>query len=721
MTGDPRSTARPPRASHAIGELARGSLVDQKYVIERLLGRGGMGTVYEATHLLLDRPVALKLLKSARLRDGRRLLREGKNLASIAHPNVVEIHDLGTTSDGSPYLVMELVRGVTLARHVETHGPLSVAEAVDLGMELLSALSAAHQRGIAHLDLKPDNVMLTVEDGQRHAKVLDFGLSLSLGDVEIAGTPGYLSPEQAHAKPADARADLFGWGATMFHALVGRPPYRATTIAEVRERLAAPLPSVKSLRADVPSALDAVIARALSLDPADRFIDASAALGALATALRGSLLPARGAYALVAEAEANTAAQCAAYARNAGLEVRVARDGVEAMSIVHRLGPPRVLLVNLSLPRCDGFALIKQLRALAGPQQTAIIAASTMPSLRAAARSLRTDRGIANIIPSLRSAELVEQVVTSALDRDEREAEPELDRDAVIRREGARLARIEQMGLVDDLPPDEGLQRLISDVADACGVPIAVISLILSDKQWFKAHVGLGGPLAEARGGSRELSFCQHAIEGSEVLVVPDARSHPVFADNPLVKSGAIGGYIGAPITTPDGAVIGTLCVIDKSPLELGGDVVDALAKLARRVAGELELRARKPASASEGRRADSARAEIEDAFGAADVAAMLLDPDRVVCRISDSLAQLMSLEKSEVMGKPRSEVLELFAQRFRDPDDYRKRVAALPRGPFAARAVLRPRAQERDLLWYAKPIELDGGVFHLEVFKLLA
>lgn len=149
------------------------------------------------------------------------------------------------------------------------------------------------------------------------------------------------------------------------------------------------------------------------------------------------------------------------------------------------------------------------------------------------------------------------------------------------------------MRLVDEGPPEAELQALVTEVAQAFGVPVALLSLVLGDRQWFKAHVGLPPSLARARGTPRDWAFCHHVVQGRESLVVPDATRHPVFRDNPLVREGIVGSYAGAPLLTSTGEVLGSLCVIDTRPLVLGAQDLAALRELARRVAADLEQQAR--------------------------------------------------------------------------------------------------------------------------------
>ncbi len=206
------------------------------YRVEGVLGHGGMGIVYRAWHLRLDRAVALKMLLAgpyARPEERERFLREAQAVAALRHPNIVQVHDVGEV-DGRPYFTMELVEGGDLAEQIQGV-PQPARQAADLVATLADAVHAAHQSGIVHRDLKPSNILLT-EDGT--PKVTDFGLARRLeGDGGLTlsgaplGTPSYMAPEQARGdKDAIGPAtDVYALGAILYELLTGRPPFRAET------------------------------------------------------------------------------------------------------------------------------------------------------------------------------------------------------------------------------------------------------------------------------------------------------------------------------------------------------------------------------------------------------------------------------------------------------------------------------------------------------------
>jgi serine/threonine-protein kinase len=264
-------------------------VVRGRFVIERELGRGGMGIVVLARDLALDRLVAIKVLPSVLARQPHlreRFLREARTAAGLSHPNVVPIHAVEAHGD-VVFFVMGFVDGETLARRVARGGPLPAREATRVLRDVTWALAYAHGRGVIHRDVKPDNILLDRASGR--ALVTDFGIarvedapsSLTL-DGHVMGTAQYMSPEQAAGEPLDGRSDLYALGAVGFVALTGRPPFVAPTVpALLAMQVMHDAPPVASQRADVPPRLAAVIDRCLAKRPDDRFPSAEALAAAL--------------------------------------------------------------------------------------------------------------------------------------------------------------------------------------------------------------------------------------------------------------------------------------------------------------------------------------------------------------------------------------------------------------------------------------------------------
>ncbi|MGE0784724.1 MAG: serine/threonine-protein kinase [Sandaracinaceae bacterium] len=271
-----------------------------RYRLGARLGAGGMGEVFEATHVALGRRVAVKRL-AAHLAGERQHLarfhREAILASSLEHPHIVPVIDIDTEAE-PPFYVMELQDGPTVSDRVRAEGPLPPASAIRMGRQVLSALSAAHARGIVHRDVKPSNIVSTRGyDGGEVAKLVDFGIAHLASSPshqrltatgQILGTPRYLAPEQADGGAVDARTDVYGVAATMFAAIAGRPPFDGTP----GEILAAKFDpeSVPDLAAERPDLgpLGAVLRRAMDPDPANRFASAAAMEEALAACEPGS-------------------------------------------------------------------------------------------------------------------------------------------------------------------------------------------------------------------------------------------------------------------------------------------------------------------------------------------------------------------------------------------------------------------------------------------------
>jgi hypothetical protein len=258
-----------------------------------IAGRGGMGVVYRAIQLDLDRPVALKLIAPQLAEDAgfrERFVRESRAAASIDHPNVIPIYYTGE-NDGALYIAMRYVEGSDLRTLVRAEGRLEAGRAAYIISQVASALDAAHARGIVHRDVKPANVLLGASD---HAYLTDFGLTKNLSshtastrDGGWVGTLGYVAPEQIRGERVDARGDVYALGCVLYHALAGEPPYhRESDEATLWAHLHDDPPSVAARAPGVPEGFDAVLARALAKDPDERFQSAGD-LGRAALAAAG--------------------------------------------------------------------------------------------------------------------------------------------------------------------------------------------------------------------------------------------------------------------------------------------------------------------------------------------------------------------------------------------------------------------------------------------------
>jgi serine/threonine-protein kinase len=264
------------------------SLLTGAYVVERELGRGGMGAVFLARDLRLDRPVAIKVLPpelavQEQLRE--RFLRETRTAAALSHPNIVPVHAV-EQRDSLLLFVMGFVEGETLTQRVAREGPLSAMEAMRVIQEVAWALSYAHGRGVVHRDVKPDNILIERATGR--AMVMDFGIARSAAATalttlgEVVGTPHFMSPEQAAGEAVDGRSDLYSLGIVAFFALTGRRPFEGDSAqAILAMHLTRPAPHLADERPDLPAALSAAVDRCLAKDPADRFPNGEALVAAL--------------------------------------------------------------------------------------------------------------------------------------------------------------------------------------------------------------------------------------------------------------------------------------------------------------------------------------------------------------------------------------------------------------------------------------------------------
>jgi len=286
-----RAAARAAALEPVSDELQIGQVLDNRYRIDRLIGRGGMGAVYLAHDEVLDELVALKVVSAAHSHDpaesADRFRREASAARRIMSPNVIRIHDLGQTRSGLLYISMEHFAGRTLAEVMQTRGPLPLGELRDIIGQVCDGLAAAHDAGVIHRDLKPHNVLV----GERRAvKIIDFGLAKSTflrgmtATGLIMGTPHYMSPEQVKGIDVDAASDIYALGALTFHAATGQPPFDGPTpIAIGFAHLTEPPRDPRLLRPDLPDELGRAILSALAKSPRERprgAIDFKRALGA---------------------------------------------------------------------------------------------------------------------------------------------------------------------------------------------------------------------------------------------------------------------------------------------------------------------------------------------------------------------------------------------------------------------------------------------------------
>ena len=290
-------------------DLARLGSTVGNYKLDKILGRGGMGTVYSGEHVYIKKAVAVKVLhpQFARYPDAvNRFLREARAASSINHPNIVDVTDFGVLADGLVYFVMEFLDGKSLEDLIEKEGAVELHRSLNIVNQITYALEAAHALGVIHRDLKPDNIMLLERPGRRDivrmatgsqsgawvterersydfVKVLDFGIAKILQPDELGtdtlqgavfGTPEYMSPEAARGEDVDIRTDVYSLGIILFDMVCGRPPYEAEAGSEVlAKQIAAPVPSPRAFapQREITEGAERVIMRAMAKDPAHRY------------------------------------------------------------------------------------------------------------------------------------------------------------------------------------------------------------------------------------------------------------------------------------------------------------------------------------------------------------------------------------------------------------------------------------------------------------------
>jgi serine/threonine-protein kinase len=275
---DPGQPYAPPQDEYV------GKTLGETYTIVRVIGEGGMGRVYEAIHTRIgSKRFAVKMLHPEYARQPEvisRFQREAEAAAAIQSPHVVDVYDVNRTADGRPFIVGEFLEGKEFAEYLEMVGKLPVPVAVRIVRQICKALSAAHEKGVVHRDMKPENVFLTGDLSHPIAKVIDFGIS-KIGDTPgtaltktgmIMGTPSYMAPEQARGERVDHRADIYAVGAILYCALTGKRPFdRGDPTATLTAVLTEDPPRPRSIEASIPDPLELVIQRAMAKSPNDRY------------------------------------------------------------------------------------------------------------------------------------------------------------------------------------------------------------------------------------------------------------------------------------------------------------------------------------------------------------------------------------------------------------------------------------------------------------------
>ena len=271
--------------------IVKGSKINDRYQIIKTLGEGGMANVYLAHDTILDRNVAVKVLRGDLASDEkfvRRFQREALSASSLSHPNIVEMYDVGE-DDGQYYIVMEYVDGKTLKQILKSRGHLSITEVVDIMLQLTDGMAHAHDAYIIHRDIKPQNIMI-LSNGM--IKITDFGVATALNSTQLTqtnsvmGTVHYLPPEQAQGKGSTIKSDIYSMGIMMYELLTGLVPYKGDNAVEIAlKHLKEPLPSVRKANPSIPQSIENIIIRATAKNPKNRYNDAREMHEDLKTAL----------------------------------------------------------------------------------------------------------------------------------------------------------------------------------------------------------------------------------------------------------------------------------------------------------------------------------------------------------------------------------------------------------------------------------------------------
>ena len=431
-----------------------------------------------------------------------------------------------------------------------------------------------------------------------------------------------------------------------------------------------------------------------------------------------------------------------------GAAVAITHSGAEAAHYVEAKGAPRAIVMNLDLPDQDGIQLLTWLRGHASAELCAAVVLSAVTGPMNTAYKVRVELGIAAVISSKASAAVLADLLkrTLVLQDVKRAQQLKLEEaakaqeaalaaksalafqppNALIQRarsnEAKRLARIAAVGLAKDLPVEEALQKLAKDLGRAFESPVALVSLALDGRSWFKAGLSVGPEAGRVRTVARDWEFCVDLAQDVAPLVVPDAREHPALRDQPLAGQGALGSLLAVRVANGAGEALGMLCLADPKPRRISPDEVEQLNALARRLAGEAEmlhqlhllkqdLSSQWDDAMAREERMDLLRAVLENLVEGV----LLHDSRRLILMANRRLADMTGLMTLHIEGSSYDDFTRDLVGLFDDPEDFLAKVRPPAEGPYESQCVVETRRPKRQVLrWTARPIELAHEWYEL-------
>jgi len=418
-----------------------------------------------------------------------------------------------------------------------------------------------------------------------------------------------------------------------------------------------------------------------------------------------------------------------------GYESRSVPNAEEALGVLESTAQIDLVVLELVLPGMDGFQLLEKFRRFRGPEQTSAVVVSASSEMIDKIMPMQKALGLEAVTASKSSAVILNDIFKKVLGpppADLSQPSMRLPTRAFTQlargKEDKRLAKVVALHLTQDLSHDEALQKLVRETAAAFDFPMAIISVTIQNKRFIKAHVGLKGRLAEASGKQFDWSFCSHATRDDRpsVLVVPDARKHPAFRDNPLVHDGYMVSYVGAPVVSTDGADLGTFCLIDQKPHLLRPEELDLFTALAKRVAEEIELSQRVNHLKQDLSRQQDKSLEREEQLGMLNavlerlhLGVLLLDSERRIVLANDRVCEITGFERDYLLSSDSERFAMDLLSLFDKPDSFAHKMKVLDEWPYVANEIFEVQRPRRQILrWTARPIDVGKDWYQLSTYE---